>query len=56
MRITPCCLPKDAKRSHRRSNEIVNEKRRITAASDVHLCAYFGLVPRYGLRVQLADV
>jgi len=56
MGVTPDCLPKDAKRSHRRSNEIVNEKRRITAETDLHLCAYFGLVPGYGRRVQLVEV
>jgi addiction module HigA family antidote len=47
-------LAKDAKLSHQRVNEIVNEKRGITAETDLHLCAYFGLTPGYWLRVQLA--
>jgi addiction module HigA family antidote len=52
--ITPYRLAKDAKLPHQRINEIVNEKRGITAATDLHLCAYFGLTPGYWLRVQLA--
>jgi addiction module HigA family antidote len=54
MGLTPYRLAKDAKLSHQRVNEIVNEKRGITAETDLHLCAYFGLTPGYWLRVQLA--
>ncbi len=54
MGITPYRLAKDAKLPHQRVNEIVNEKRGITAETDLHLCAYFGLAPGYWLRVQLA--
>ena len=54
MGITPYRLAKDAKLPHQRVNEIVNEKRGITAETDLHLCAYFGLTPGYWLRVQLA--
>jgi addiction module HigA family antidote len=54
MGITPYRLAKDAKLAHQRVNEIVNEKRGITAETDLHLCAYFGLAPGYWLRVQLA--
>jgi len=52
--ITPYRLAKEAKLSHQRVNEIVHEKRGISAETDLHLCAYFGLTPGYWLRVQLA--
>jgi antitoxin HigA-1 len=52
--ITPYRFAKDAKLSHQRVNEIVNEKRGISAETDLHLYAYFGLTPGYWLRVQLA--
>ena len=52
--ITPYRLAKDTRLPHQRINEIVNEKRGITAETDLHLCAYFGLKPGYWLRVQLA--
>ena len=52
--ITAYRLAKDAKLPHQRSNSIINEKRGITAETDLHLCAYFGLTPGYWLRVQLA--
>ncbi|OIQ89106.1 antitoxin HigA-1 [mine drainage metagenome] len=52
--ITAYRLAKDAKLPHQRVNEIVNEKRSITAETDLHLCAYFGQAPGYWLRVQLA--
>ncbi len=52
--ITPYRLAKDAKLPQQRVNEIVNEKRGITAETDLHLCAYFGQQPGYWLRVQLA--
>ncbi|HUG10919.1 MAG TPA: HigA family addiction module antitoxin [Opitutaceae bacterium] len=51
--ITPYRLAKDAKLPHQRVNEIVNEKRGISAETDLHLCAYFGQAPGYWLRVQL---
>ena len=54
MGITPYRLAKDTKLPHQRVNEIVNEKRGITAATDLHLCAYFGLTSGYWLRAQLA--
>jgi addiction module HigA family antidote len=54
MAITPYRLAKDAKLPHQRINEIVNEKRGITAETDLHLCAFFGQEPGYWLRVQLA--
>jgi addiction module HigA family antidote len=47
-------LAKDAKLPQQRVNEIVNEKRGITAETDLHLCAYFGLTPGYWLRAQLS--
>ena len=47
MAITPYRLAKDAKLPHQRVNEIVNKKRGITAETDLHLCAYFGLTPGY---------
>lgn len=52
--ITPYRLAKDAKLPQQRVNEIVNEKRRITAETDLHLCTYFGQAPGYWLRAQLA--
>lgn len=52
--ITPYRLAKDAKLSHQRVNEILHEKRGITAETDLHLCAYFGQTPGYWLRVQIA--
>lgn len=52
--ITPYRLAKDAKLPQQRVNEIVNERRGITAETDLHLCAYFGQNPGYWLRVQLA--
>ena len=52
--ITPDRLAKDAKLPHQRINEIVNEKRGITAETDLHLTMYFGQNPGYWLRVQLA--
>jgi addiction module HigA family antidote len=54
MGITPYRLAKDAKLPQQRVNEIVNEKRGITAETDLHLCVYFGQKPGYWLRVQLA--
>ncbi|MEI6051693.1 MAG: HigA family addiction module antitoxin [Opitutaceae bacterium] len=54
MGITPYRLAKDTKLPHQRVNEIVNEKRGITAETDLHLCAYFDQTPGYWLRVQLA--
>jgi addiction module HigA family antidote len=54
MGITPYRLAKDAKLPHQRVNEIVNERRGITAETDLHFCAYFGQTPGYWLRVQLA--
>jgi addiction module HigA family antidote len=52
--ITPYRLAKETKLSHQRVNEIVNEKRAITAETDLRFCAYFGQAPGYWLRVQLA--
>ena len=52
--ITPYRLAKDARLPQQRVNEIVNEKRGITAETDLHLCTYFGQTPGYWLRVQLA--
>lgn len=54
MGITPYRLAKDAKLPHQRVNEILKEKRGITAETDLHFCAYFGQEPGYWLRVQLA--
>lgn len=54
MGLTPYRLAKDAKLLQQRVNEIVNEKRGITAETDLHLSAYFGQTPGYWLRVQLA--
>jgi addiction module HigA family antidote len=54
MGLTPYRLAKEAKLPQQRINEIVNEKRGITAETDLHLSAYFGLTPGYWLRVQLA--
>ncbi len=52
--ITPYRLAKDTHLPQQRVNEIVNEKRGISAETDLYLCAYFGLNPGYWLRVQLA--
>jgi len=52
--VTPYRLAKDAKLPHQRVNEILHERRGITAETDLHLCAYFGLNPGYWLRVQMA--
>ena len=52
--ITPYRLAKDTGLPHQRVNEIVNERRGITAETDLHLCAFFGQQPGYWLRVQLA--
>lgn len=52
--ITSYRLAKDAKLPNQRVHEIVSEKRGITAETDLHLCAFFGLTPGYWLRVQLA--
>src|ERR1700691_4937858 len=54
MGITAYRLPQDAKLPHQRGGEILNERRGVTAETDLHLCAYFGLTPGYWLRVQLA--
>jgi antitoxin HigA-1 len=54
MGLTPYRLAKDAKLPQQRVNEIVNEKRGITAETDLHLSTYFGQNPGYWLRVQLA--
>jgi len=54
MGLTPYRLAKDAKLPQQRVNEIVNEKRGITAETDLHLTTYFGQAPGYWLRVQLA--
>jgi antitoxin HigA-1 len=50
MGLTPYRLAKDAKLPQQR----VNEKRGITAETDLHLSTYFGQAPGYLLRVQLA--
>ena len=52
--ITPYRLAKDADLPQQRVNEIVRERRGITAETDLHLCTYFGQAPGYWLRVQLA--
>jgi addiction module HigA family antidote len=54
MGLTPYRLAKDARLPQQRVNEIVNEKRGITAETDLHLCAFFGQEPGYWLRAQLA--
>jgi len=54
MGLTPYRLAKDAKLPQQRVNEIVNEKRGITAETDLHLSTYFGQTPGYWLRAQLA--
>jgi addiction module HigA family antidote len=52
--ITAYRLAKDAKLPHQRVNDVIRERRGITAETDLHLCAYFGQAPGYWLRVQLA--
>ncbi len=52
--ITAYRLAKGARLPHQRVNEILNERRGITAETDLHLCAYLGLEPGYWLRAQLA--
>ena len=54
MNITSYRLAKSTGLPQQRVNEIVNEKRGITAETDLHLCTYFGQEPGYWLRVQLA--
>jgi len=53
LKISPYRLAKEAKLPQQRVNEIVNEKRGISAETDLHLCAFFGLSPGYWLRAQL---
>jgi antitoxin HigA-1 len=52
--ITTYRLVKDAQLPHQRVSEILNERRGVTAETDLHLCAFSGLNPGYWLRVQLA--
>ena len=52
--ITAYRLAKGAHLPHQRVNEILKERRGITAETDLHLCAYLGLEPGYWLRAQLA--
>jgi addiction module HigA family antidote len=52
--ITAYRLAKGARLPHQRVNEILKERRGITAETDLHLCAYLGLEPGYWLRAQLA--
>lgn len=52
--ITAYRLAKGAHLPHQRVNEILNERRGITAETDLHLCTYLGLEPGYWLRAQLA--
>jgi antitoxin HigA-1 len=52
--ITAYRLAKDSKLPHQRVSEILNERRGVSAETDLHLCAFFGLNPGYWLRVQLA--
>ena len=53
LKISPYRLAKEAKLPQQRVNEIVNEKRGISAETDLHLCAFFRLSPGYWLRAQL---
>ena len=53
LKISPYRLAKEAKLPQQRVYEIVNEKRGISAETDLHLCAFFGLSPGYWLRAQL---
>lgn len=53
MGITAYRLAKDTGLPHQRVNDILNEKRRITAETDLHLCAFFGQKPGYWLRAQM---
>ena len=52
--ITAYRLAKGARLPHQRVNDILKERRGITAETDLHLCAYLGLEPGYWLRAQLA--
>lgn len=52
--ITPYRLAKDTKLPPQRVNEIIHERRGISAETDLRFCAYFGQAPGYWLRVQLA--
>lgn len=52
--ITAYRLAKDAGLPHQRVNEILHERRGISAETDLHLCTYFGQTPGYWLRVQMA--
>lgn len=52
--ITAYRLAKGAHLPHQRINEILKERRGISAESDLHLCAYLGLTPGYWLRAQMA--
>lgn len=47
-------LAKDTRLPHQLINELLHEKRGISAKTDLHLCTYFGQEPGYWLRVQLA--
>lgn len=52
--ITAYRLAKGSQLPHQRINEILSERRGITAETDLHLCAYLGLEPGYWLRAQMA--
>jgi addiction module HigA family antidote len=52
--ITAYRLAKGSLLPHQRINEILSERRGITAETDLHLCAYLGLEPGYWLRAQMA--
>jgi addiction module HigA family antidote len=54
MGLTPYRLAKEAKLPIQRVHEIVNERRGITAETDLHLTRFFSLTPGYWLRVQMA--
>jgi len=51
--ITAYRLAKGARLPHQRVNEILKERRGITAETDLHLCAYLGLEPGYWLEAEV---
>jgi addiction module HigA family antidote len=52
--ITAYRLAKGTHLPHQRINEILKERRGITAETDLRLCAYLGLEPGYWMRAQMA--
>lgn len=51
--ISPYRLAKDTKLAHQRVNDILNQRRSVSAETDLHLSRYFGQEPGYWLSKQM---